>query len=799
MEGSPFGEQSTFAYKGEDKDNEAPSKGKSRLAKALSGKSKLRKRIAAATILGGGSLLGGILFFMAMIPLKIEHIISNLDQYYGAAVDDAIENSSDKLFDRYITKKVFPNLGRIQGCHTTVDASCVALGSDDSTPIGRLYNTWKQDRIEQKLARDHGLAFGRNGDNSFFMNTRAGRIDIGRGTSIFGDANTKPATRNEIRRAVRQAMREGTMWDKVYNRFVIGKLLEKKYGVKRCTIACDARDNFSSKVADKKVAAKAYVIQKVITPASESYGLILQCILGGGCSTDLDNATAGEDERRSPFRRQLDAQLAAYAARLGPEELSKLVAKSEEIGKDGFAKVAVRGAITKVVSLLTNEAAGAAAGQAAEKAVPGVGWALFIAHLVDMGAKLGPFLQYAGYAANSAAAVQMYSTYQSVTSEMKSGHMDSTMLGSFNDSLTTNLSGSKDDQVDATATPLYNALITSKDFNGGGSSLASAIFPKASAAGEYRCDDGTTVPTGKMVCPEEELARGNETATKVSEYIDSIPILPGVASGIVSTVDFLFQPFNWLVSNIPGIDTLTGWISNMLSPFIKWMGDALLSSPFSDNMSGGRTFDMLAAGADVSKNKSCQVQLGCSAISDATAYQIRSQRALDEEANFKSQPFFARMFDTSSPYSFTSRLALAMPSNILLSAREGVASLMTNPLSGLLHSFGSIFTNKSVFAASGPVKDPFGVVQYGFTNLPDDLDSFWKANCVNGPLGKYDAATKQLDVTDWLNSQEQDPNTGEAVATTSNACLLIQSTTQSLGGMSDPAMLPQDSLNPDTN
>jgi len=103
--------------------------------------------------------------------------------------------------------------------------------------------------------------------------------------------------------------------------------------------------------------------------------------------------------------------------------------------------------------------------------------------------------------------------------------------------------------------------------------------------------------------------------------------------------------------------------------------------------------------------------------------------------------------------------------------------------------FPACFANTHVFAVQLPAKDPFGVVQYGYpdSQIPNDPVATWNQNCE----GKDFATAHQ-------NSLQQDPNTGEPIATTPEICSLIQSTAQAGCTLLDPAnCAPAGSTNPD--
>jgi hypothetical protein len=129
---------------------------------------------------------------------------------------------------------------------------------------------------------------------------------------------------------------------------------------------------------------------------------------------------------------------------------------------------------------------------------------------------------------------------------------------------------------------------------------------------------------------------------------------------------------------------------------------------------------------------------------------------------------------------------MAMP-NSLTDASASFSSFLANPFGSIAGVLGNAFDSNRVFAADMPISDPFGIIQYGYSDnqIPDDPQAYWDQHC-------------QGDFTTAFMSQEtQDDSTGEGVNATPQPCLLIQSMIQSSGTMFDLSLAPQGSQNPD--
>jgi hypothetical protein len=788
-------------------------------SKLNSSNSAFKKKIAIAGAAAGGSAVLGVLAFMAMLPLKIETIVNGLEAKYSVTASRAVGTEGENMLNKYMATRVLPAI-KAGKCHTTIDATCVALDGSEKGPIGQVFRAWKDQGIERKLAQKYGIVMGARGSNQQLYMAINGRDIAGNADleaimkdpaahSIFdlGSDDRRAMSKTEVREALRNAFKDASFWDKTYYRLKVNRLMERKYGLKHCWLFCTLRDGVTGKLADRKLAAKAWTMNFITKPLAGNYGLIMQCVMGGTdvCSKDsLDKAARGDISETTPAQRAIQERLLTYIqGDTTSATLEALVKSANEISSDGLSKYIARQAVSSIMSQLGGDAVGDAAGQAAEKAVPVIGWVLLLGQIGYMATTIGPAIQHIGYAANAAASVQMYSGYQTVASEMKSGHMDAAVLGSFNQALTTNTDPTSSDKVDATQTPYYQSVFGSSAATSGITAMLDNILPgkayadsstTSTSTNNYKCEDGKTVPSGKLVCDSEKFDRGNPAFSSISDFTNSIPGFKDVA-GILNKVNNvigsafntacdIFYPCKWGMEQI----------GNMTSGIFAWITNKLIQTPFGMS-NGGRNFDMIGAGAAVSNYDSCQTNLGCAEVSPETVAMQENEQIAEDKANFNSMSMFARMFDTNSQYSLVSRMALTMPTNLVTASNSGLGSLLSDPVDKLSTALSSVFTGNRAFAASTPTKNPFGAPEVGYTKVPADPETFWDNNCVNGPLAKYDDSTKQLDISDWLNdpaNASQDPSTGTLVYHKTNACQLIQSTAESVGFMFDPTIAGDD-------
>src|SRR5213079_3294568 len=116
-------------------------------------------------------------------------------------------------------------------------------------------------------------------------------------------------------------------------------------------------------------------------------------------------------------------------------------------------------------------------------------------------------------------------------------------------------------------------------------------------------------------------------------------------------------------------------VTGAIQPFFQQLLNSVVPNPFGTNMSGGRTFDMMAAGSDVSGNDYAHTGLGGRQLNDQQVAETINQQQEQAKQGFDRQSLFARMFSTDSQYSLVSKLALAMPLSRQAVIQNGFASL----------------------------------------------------------------------------------------------------------------------------
>ncbi len=799
----------------------------------------LKKRKKGLLIGGGvgggiiGLLVAGFLF---LIPLKIEHIVQNLESRFFGTSQSAIQNESQKLFEKYIVQRVLP--GYSGKCLSTIDKNCSAiriLGSKN--PITNLYNVWAQNKLENKLAGPpYNIEFQKKADGWYLKTPTTGSAGIAIGKD---GENIDSAFQKVGPAEMRQAIKDETKWYQVMMRYKVGRLLEEKYGVKRCIIFCGIRDSLDKKIADQKIAAKLFLLQRVIKPRNQNLAIVLECFLkGDSCNplTSQPNAdsvdVAANGAAENPDTEvAVSSGLRALAQSYGIVDEATLKALEDtysKIGENGFQSYVVESVLTKV-------GASEATVASATDAIPIAGWINIAAQIVNFINNAPQKLKKLRYVVNAAAAVQLFSMYMTYADEIHTGHVTATEVGSMVGSLGSGKSGYTGGTADATQTPLYNYLINNNtsaaqsSTTGTSTALINSVINTAYAAGTstpsqgtaspYVCNNGSPVPPGQLVCSEEKLGGSNSILDSLKSIINQgggvltklayiwnhslgwlLNILQNVLGNLISTIFINASKAADLTCDIPFAKDFNPYCvarSAVLSSMTflqdvitKW----LIPNPISANMSGGRTFDEMAAGADVSGNDFAHNGIGGKVLNPTQVAVILNQNQSQDYKLFSQQSMFAKLFDTSSSYSLISRIAMAMPVSFM-SAETSFADFFSNPFGNMFTSFAAILNGKAV-AAIPAQSDPFGVPQYGYTqndlNAIGDPEKYWTDHC-NGDSSKGYQPDNSYNIS-ASGSSSIDPNTGMPMNTTTDPCELLMATVGSVGGYFDTSTLTSDNL-----
>ena len=433
--------------------------------------------------------------------------------------------------------------------------------------------------------------------------------------------------------------------------------------------------------------------------------------------------------------------------------------------------------------------------------MPVVGWVLAGVEMANAVHDAGPKISAMTFAVNSASYVQTYMMFRTVADETKVNnghqHMDSTELGSFVDGMGP---GTKEadptGQDTAEAAPLYDAVMGNHD---PATTPVSGVATSASGPDSHHiCDNGKPVASGKLRCDEENLLHKNNisnlaniasAATGGPQHL-VIAFIDGTAGRLLR---FLGNTTVEVACAAPPISLVCTGLQKAIEPVMSalfdWITEHFFQTIIKPDMAGGRTFTVVTGGAMVLGQQTCQHQLGCQKITPQQFSTTLNEQRADELATFKQRPLMARMFDTSTPYSLASQVALALPTSWAHFFNATSAYMLSDPLGKLSRSISTLFTPPHAYAVSaGAVAGTaLGVDLYGYPadSIPTHPEDYWNAHCVDGEQTKAwnEAAAKNVD-----------PDNGMAQNTTTDPCLLIQASTASSGAMFTSDVLTQDDL-----
>jgi hypothetical protein len=754
----------------------------------------LKSRRNQALAAGGTGVIGlgiaGTIFFSGLFPvLRINSFVQTLQDHFFAGSDSAADKATNKLLQTYLVKKVMPGMVTNKCTSTLVSKSCAAA-SDATNPVGALFNTWKDARLENKLATNQGMEIIRQGNAFYFKsNNLSQRIALGEytpnNTKTFEDKAYARMSRSDIRTEMTRGLSNETLYQKVKYRLLFGDLIQHKYNIRRCLAACAQRDKFNDSVDAKKLAFKSWLNERIIAPRSEMYSLVLDCALSSFDCTNGDEI--GDDgQHTSQFERDLQVRLSEFRARYGESSLDDLYKSSAELREKG------------VIGFFVGKLLGETAGKLATKGIPVVGWIDLGARLVAGAQNAGPALKKLTYVTMANTAVSTYMLYRTSADEVKAGKTDATILGSIDDSL--NASASKDQGGRAGEDSPVLKSISGRP----ATTTAFSFTPSVSAAasvGPYKCDDLKPLGGQTLACPEESVGAESTVGTG-ARYLSNLANSPMYATaGFTADIwlktggallDFVGTGLGWLTNAISTALLPQGWqdkIAEISKAIITTVVENVVVNPVTDKVSGARLVQVSAIGADIAGNDYLHYGLGGRVGSAAEVASLQAEQQKAKAAEFNRQPLFARLFSTDMPQSFLSRVAVATPTSFS-TAGTTLSSVFSNPFTNLMNGFAAFLPSHNASAA--PSADPFGVTQYVITDTDiakmGDPEDYVKANCTD-----MAAANKA-----WGEQAVESEDTGMFENNTVNGCLFWQGAVGMAGGKYNESLIQTSDTSPVT-
>lgn len=747
-----------------------------RLAKIPGVRSKRRAMVLFASMLSGlvSSIAG---FFGMMAPLQALSIPQFLQNMFFSSTNNASQRLSEQLWTSYVRHYLIPSLVPGTGCaDTKVGRHCIGPIQGDG-PISLLFNRWrgvKNMELEHKMALQ-GIEIQSDGGR-YFMRAPGldNPVDLesvrnGTVTNMF---DMKEVSRSDVRAHLRQAFQDESFFKKLYYRHRIGRLLQQKYGIVRCYIACDFKDKVHGKITSQKRAFLALFARRILEPRSEMIGVVFQCLFQNcpdlKSSTNPDvtpdedgNTNPGASEPMDDFDRQTRDAIRRLAAAWPEDKLDNLVKNLEEFKKAGPAKYVFKKVIEKIAGAFVGDELAA---EAATKLTNAAGWVLLVIkflYLVEHGGKL---LQQYNYVVNSTAMVGAAYMFITIGDELRSHHVTATTIGSITDSLNGNIDGRSTEPM--TASPLYNNIFSASTTSSTTAFIRTFLPAKAyalsatSTTATEKCNDGNTLQQvqkadggdANMVCDELHLVGFETLLTQASKFLRKIPVLStiiDIAGSIIGVINDIINAAIQPLLDFPPVkailDTVTQGITYLLgdiiTEFVQWVMSFVIADIFPDDFSSARLIDTVIGGVDSAGNESAHRNIGGAVLTGDQRAQIVNDQTTRENEDFAIRPLKDRMLDTTNQRSFISQVALSTPTNPTQAFQSTVANLLSNPFGKIMQSFASIFSLRQVSAAPANMQgDPFGIAQYGIPIdnkvFQSDPLEYWDQYCKDGRMNK---------------------------------------------------------------
>lgn len=734
---------------------------------------KAKMAIAGAAV----SVVITVVSFIALLPVKLVHVAENLQDRFLSMGQSAVEERGERLMGRYLRKHVLPNV-KNGTCKSTIDRNCVSRNIDGNNPASKLFNAWRESNFETKLATEYGVEFYNDG-SGVSMRTKAIAEGVniddfvdGNNDDLFESKNLKG--RANVRNSYRDAIQDKSRLKQAWNRFKVGTLLEKKYGLKRCVFACTKRDNFDDWKQNKKRAFKMALIYRVVEPNSQAYSAIIECLINQSCDQrDGNDKTGGKLDETTLAEDGVDNITRRLTQQFGRETADEIIEVADAILKKGVLAHIIETVISKVFG----KAAGTTTTTVLGKAVPIVGWIDLAVTIYDLARNGKKVIAAARFAMIASTAVPTFYLLLSHANEIKSGNIDPEIV----ESAMASLNPPETDEQGAEISPLFNEIM-------GGEAPAVSFFNQRVYASDgsstatpqnevQKCNDGKDISPTRLVCEEESLGLSNDFLDTLDDFMGNfgiVDVFVSVWNSVVRPVYNLVENIigwvvNQAISRLPGIDTLIARGGDFIIRLLK----ILFNLPEVDKMSGAQFFNSVGAGAAVTGVHSASFGIGAGSLNKTQVIGIAEKQHEQKVYAFKQKSLFTRLSNRDEGRSLVSQVAMVMPGNFR-GLKKSVANYALNPMQSYSLTLASATSTSAV--ANGAV---YGTQTYNAftaydmkpTGIPLD-DPVLDADPEDPSLFSEEAC--QAEEERWLNVDnfDIDPDTQYAYPKTVNRCRL---------------------------
>jgi hypothetical protein len=671
-------------------------------------------------LIGGAGVTLAIVGAIISIPqLALNNALDKLTGAMSSRVSYAVEKRFEKYVGLYVTKSLMPS---INACGGVIRSDC-AIYDTNSGVLKRTFQTWNNQRLQDRLLNNHGVEF------QLDRNNPSRKPDL-----IINGKNLGPVDQNISIRQLREKIKLETKNDEVIKRRHL-RSVGNIYGLKWCASfklaegVCDvrnrtndARGNVTSALKRKKLQLAA----RVVSPAGARGAAFMLCLVEG-CDPDVVES-AGFEESKRLFR---DAD--------GPE-FERLTAK---IGNRRISQFIVEEAMEKIIARVFSTTVAQTSARTAAGFIPIAGQVYLVATILDIADRIDRFVAEGGvsgfiYDRNTQASLAYTSTMvssieesgsfdvpleeQGATFQLMQGYDQSRYYQSLNGDIAANNIECENDYVLAKNSqelvcpelslkrevgleefrknPVVNAIVEA-GLGPWRSCVANLGLP-----GLGYVVDGVTKYLPGPDCPS--------TGSVVS------PVLRGIDSVFGFVGEIVFE----IVAKIPGVNSATDFLGDQASELLSSAVDSLLPLAVTADAVGWRAFDQMAAGFDFMYNlllggyeaENGQYQgFGAGEISPSAAAELDVAIAEWNNEKLQNQNIFARYLDIGN-YDSLATTSIVRLSSILPFAGKPMDIGVS--LSSMFGSIPTLFGGKASAATNGAAiynEANFGNTQFAFT------------------------------------------------------------------------------------
>ncbi len=668
------------------------------------------KKAKIALLFGSIGVTVSIVGVVAFLPtFLMNQMTSKLTEAFMDTSAYALRVRAEAYIRSYITKVIGPSY---TNCGVKVARNCNVFTPGQSLP-SRLYTTWRNNKIEEKLFNRYGLEFEMdtrepNKINIFRTDANGVRSEAG----VFG--------RNSATREVSRMITAETRFQGVLDRRHMRSLLSgPNFNARKfCLIACGKRDNFADVRLNALGRLKAKLIGRTVAPFHPRLATFMLCYV-----IKCTNA-AGEAK---------DAALAVINT--SDKELIQTIAKEIALsGAKSFKQFAIRRLGTFVIRKVILRGASEAVKEVTVKtflsAIPVAGWAYFGITVADFVDKMDEHIENGD--------ISKY--LREVNEEAYASYAANFLYGN-------------DDTISFEAS-MQDAGALFSLVKGFSASRLSQSIGEISPKSTVECKDVTlSGEDDPLVCPEKrvqpviaiEEIRKNPNLDRVIDIANSYGKCYGATYDDTcygvrpsTVIRPLLNGFTWLsnkaadfvldgVRSIPEvgevIDSAAKYVQDFAAPIIEDLAQDIFPLALDGAAEGFELFDQFAAGMDVINNRFLRGYededgalqgLGAKKLTAQESGALRQQIAMERKEDYKSKSFFARYFDMGSTQSLASISTLAMAENTF--GRETIDILPEFNGGAYIDTVASAvgLSKKTSALETANRESIFGITQYGF-------------------------------------------------------------------------------------